>query len=80
MSEYAVESQGLGKRFGERWAVRDVALRAPAGGIARLASERAGNRIVDDLRRRLLGRRGPGDEREGEDDELPHRISRRSRP
>lgn len=33
MSEYAVESQGLGKRFGERWAVRDVALRAPAGGI-----------------------------------------------
>jgi lantibiotic transport system ATP-binding protein len=33
MSEFAVESVGLGKRFGPRWAVQDVALKAPVGGI-----------------------------------------------
>ncbi|MBL8545218.1 MAG: ATP-binding cassette domain-containing protein [Hyphomonadaceae bacterium] len=33
MGGYAVESTGLGKRFGARWAVQDVALRAPVGGI-----------------------------------------------
>jgi lantibiotic transport system ATP-binding protein len=33
MSGFALESIGLGKRFGTRWAVQDVALRAPVGGI-----------------------------------------------
>jgi ABC-2 type transport system ATP-binding protein len=34
--EIALEAQGLGKRYGRRWALRDCALRLPAGRIAAL--------------------------------------------
>ncbi len=33
MIEYAIETEGLGKRFGRRWAVQDLDLRVPKGSV-----------------------------------------------
>jgi ABC-2 type transport system ATP-binding protein len=36
MSEFALETHGLGKRFGRTWALRDCTLQVPAGSVAAL--------------------------------------------
>src|SRR5438105_9764604 len=36
MSEFALEAQGLGKRYGKKWALRDCTLNVPTGSVAAL--------------------------------------------
>src|SRR5438132_8430211 len=36
MSELALETRGLGKRYGKTWALRDCTLEVPAGSVAAL--------------------------------------------
>ena len=42
MSEFALEAQGLGKRYGKKWALRDCTLNVPTGSVAALVSHATG--------------------------------------
>lgn len=56
-SEYVIEAQGLTKRFGRKWALRNLGLRVPRGGVHALVGSNGAGKST--LFRILLGMLSP---------------------